>query len=203
MGFASGLDAAAPEAEPEGPPAVLLAGFRAEEIPRVRELLDELGGHDVPVLPVAQAYLERPLIDALQIEEPDWERPRSDATFAVRGGEFGSRRCVVFSGLDRGEMATVVSAIEARGLPRLVTAVVTAENCERTLGEALALAVRDARRKEETRADSEDLEAALRAVDVDAAAALGNLSADELARREIERQDALAADEAAASAARN
>ena len=207
MGFASGLDAAAPEAEPEGPPAVLLAGFRAEEIPRVRELLDELGGHDVPVLPVAQAYLERPLIDALQIEEPDWERPRSDATFAVRGGEFGSRRCVVFSGLDRGEMATVVSAIEARGLPRLVTAVVTAENCERTLGEALALAVRDARRdarrKEETRADSEDLEAALRAVDVDAAAARGNLSADELARREIERQDALAADEAAASAARN
>ena len=58
-----------PEAEPEGPPAVLLAGFRAEEVPRVRELLDELGGHDVPVLPVPQAYLERPLIDALQIQE--------------------------------------------------------------------------------------------------------------------------------------
>ena len=203
MGFASGLDAAEPEAEPEGPPAVLLAGFRAEEIPRVRELLDELGGHDVPVLPVAQTYLERPLIDALQIEEPDWERPRSDATFAVRGGEFGSRRCVVFSGLDRGEMATIVSAIEARGLPRLITAVVTAENCEKTLGEALALAVRDARsdarRKEETRAA--DLEAAVRAID--AAAARENLSAEELVRREIERQDALAADAAAASSARN
>ena len=52
MGFASGLDAEQPEAEPEGPPAVLLAGFRVEEVPRVRELLDELGGHDVPVLPV-------------------------------------------------------------------------------------------------------------------------------------------------------
>ena len=203
MGFASGLDAEQPEAEPEGPPAVLLAGFRVEEVPRVRELLDELGGHDVPVLPVPQAYLERPLIDALQIQEPDWEAPRSDDTFPIRGGEFGSRRCAVFSGLDRGEMATIVSAIEARGLPRLVTAVVTSENCERTLGEALALAVRDARsdaRRKEAARDV-DLEAAVRASD--AAAAAENLSAAEQVRREIERQDALAADEAAASDARN
>ena len=207
MGFASGLDERDGEAEPEGPPAVLLAGFRAEEIPRVRELLDELGGHDVPVLPVAQAYLERPLIDALQIPEPDWERPRSDASFGVRGGDFGSRRCVVFSGLDRGEMAIIVSAIEARGLPRLITVVVTSENCEKSLGEALAVAVRDARndarRKEETRVpkSAADLEAAMRAVD--AAAAAENLSAAELVQREIDRQDALAADEAAALSARN
>ena len=207
MGFASGLDAGDGEAEPEGPPAVLLAGFRAEEIPRVRELLDELGGHDVPVLPVAQAYLERPLIDALRIPEPDWERPRSDASFGVRGGDFGSRRCVVFSGLDRGEMAIIVSAIEARGLPRLITVVVTSENCEKSLGEALAVAVRDARndarRKEETRVpkSAADLEAAMRAVA--AAAAAENLSAAELVQREIDRQDALAADEAAALSARN
>jgi hypothetical protein len=206
MGFASGLDAGDGDDEPEGPPAVLLAGFRAEEIPRVRELLDELGGHDVPVLPVAQTYLERPLIDALQIPEPDWESPRSDATFGVRGGDFGSRRCVVFSGLDRGEMAIIVSAIESRGLPRLVTAVVTSENCERSLGEALALAVRDARsdarRKEETSLKSAaDLEAAMRAVD--AAAAAETLSAADLVQREIDRQDALAADEAAALSARN
>jgi hypothetical protein len=206
MGFASGLDAGDGDDEPEGPPAVLLAGFRAEEIPRVRELLDELGGHDVPVVPVAQTYLERPLIDALQIPEPDWESPRSDATFGVRGGDFGSRRCVVFSGLDRGEMAIIVSAIESRGLPRLVTAVVTSENCERSLGEALALAVRDARsdarRKEETSLKSAaDLEAAMRAVD--AAAAAETLSAADLVQREIDRQDALAADEAAALNARN
>ena len=49
MGFGGDED------EPLGPPAVLLAGFRAEELPRVRELLDELGGHDVPVVPVPQA----------------------------------------------------------------------------------------------------------------------------------------------------
>jgi hypothetical protein len=206
MGFASGLDAGDGDDEPEGPPAVLLAGFRAEEIPRVRELLDELGGHDVPVVPVAQTYLERRLIDALKIPEPDWESPRSDATFGVRGGDFGSRRCVVFSGLDRGEMAIIVSAIESRGLPRLVTAVVTSENCEKSLGEALALAVRDARsdarRKEETSLKSAaDLEAAMRAVD--AAAAAETLSAADLVQREIDRQDALAADEAAALNARN
>jgi hypothetical protein len=113
---------------------------------------------------------------------------------------------VVFSGLDRGEMAIIVSAIESRGLPRLVTAVVTSENCERSLGEALALAVRDARsdarRKEETSLKSAaDLEAAMRAVD--AAAAAETLSAADLVQREIDRQDALAADEAAALSARN
>ena len=80
---------------------------------------------------------------------------------------------------------------------------VTSENCERTLGEALALAVRDARsdaRRKEAARDV-DLEAAVRASD--AAAAAENLSAAEQVRREIERQDALAADEAAASDARN
>jgi len=99
-----------------------------------------------------------------------------------------------------------VSAIESRGLPRLVTAVVTSENCERSLGEALAVAVRDARsdarRKEETSVKSAaDLEAAMRAVD--AAAAAETLSAADLVQREIDRQDALAADEAAALNARN
>ena len=64
--------------EPEGPPAVLLAGFRAEETPRVRELVDELGGHDVPVVPVPQAFLTEPLRAALEaLEEPDWTQPRA------------------------------------------------------------------------------------------------------------------------------
>mgnify|MGYP004357118027 CR=1 FL=1 len=43
------------------------------------------------------------------------------------------------------EMATVVSALEARGLPRLITVVITSENAERTLGEALAEAVKEMR----------------------------------------------------------
>lgn len=35
-----------------GPPVLLLAGLRAEEVPKVRQLLDELGGQSVKVLPV-------------------------------------------------------------------------------------------------------------------------------------------------------
>ena len=112
MGFAPGED----EEEPEGPPAVLLAGFRAEECPRVRELLDELGGHDVPVVPVPQANLELPLVAALSLPEPDWLNPRTHDRFN-QGGEFGTHDARA-SGLDRGEMATVVSALEARAVSR-------------------------------------------------------------------------------------
>ena len=188
--------------EPEGPPAVLLAGFRAEEIPRVRELLDELGGHDVPVAPIPQEYLRRPLYAALQIREPDWESPRVHERFN-QGGEFGSQRCVVFSGLDRGEMATVVSAIESRGLPRLITVVVTSENVELSLGEALATAVKESR-VEAKRADEhrrKDYVAELKKLE--RKAAKEGLSVEQMVRREIERQDALEADEAARNAARD
>ena len=74
-GFASGLDAERPEAVARGTSGGTARGVGRvmEEIPRVRELLDELGGHDVPVLPVPQAYLGAPTIDALQIQEPDWD----------------------------------------------------------------------------------------------------------------------------------
>ena len=188
--------------EPEGPPAVLLAGFRAEEIPRVRELLDELGGHDVPVAPIPQEYLRRPLYAALQIREPDWESPRVHERFN-QGGEFGSQRCVVFSGLDRGEMATVVSAIESRGLPRLITVVVTSENVELSLGEPLVTAVKESR-VEAKRADEhrrKDYVAELKKLE--RKAAKEGLSVEQMVRREIERQDALEADEAARNAARD
>ena len=40
------------EQAPFGPPVLLAAGMRAEEVPRVRELLDELGGHGVKLLAV-------------------------------------------------------------------------------------------------------------------------------------------------------
>ena len=182
--------------EPEGPPAVLLAGFRAEEIPRVRELLDELGGHDVPVAPIPQEYLRRPLYAALQIREPDWESPRAHERFN-QGGEFGSQRCVVFSGLDRGEMATVVSAIESRGLPRLITVVVTSENVEQSLGEALATAVKESRAEAKSADEHrrKDYVAVLKKLE--RKAAKEGLSVEQMVRREIERQDALEADEAA------
>ena len=202
LGFDARAGGGGEAEEPEGPPAVLLAGFRAEEIPRVRELLDELGGHDVPVAPIPQEYLRRPLYAALRIREPDWESPRVHERFN-QGGEFGSQRCVVFSGLDRGEMATVVSAIESRGLPRLITVVVTSENVELSLGEALATAVKESR-VEAKRADEhrrKDYVAELKKLE--RKAAKEGLSVEQMVRREIERQDALEADEAARNAARD
>ena len=198
MGFAPGED----EEEPEGPPAVLLAGFRAEECPRVRELLDELGGHDVPVVPVPQANLELPLVAALSLPEPDWLNPRTHDRFN-QGGEFGTHRCVVFSGLDRGEMATVVSALEARGLPRLITVVITSENAERTLGEALAEAVKEMRAEKRRVEKVKSMDFVEEMRKLDAAAAKQGATAAELVEREIARQDTLAADEAAAFEARD
>ena len=199
MGFDPGL---VQDEEPEGPPAVLLAGFRAEEIPRIRELLDELGGHDVPVLPVPQSHLEKPLAEALAIPEPDWENPRLHERFN-QGGEFGSQRVVIFSGLDRGEMATVVSAVEARGLPRLLTVVITGENLENTMGEALAEAVLESRKDKKRREDLKKRDFLTELKKMERRAEAEGLTMDDMVRREIERQDQMAADEAAALAARN
>ena len=154
------------------------------------------------VAPIPQEYLRRPLYAALQIREPDWESPRVHERFN-QGGEFGSQRCVVFSGLDRGEMATVVSAIESRGLPRLITVVVTSENVELSLGEALATAVKESR-VEAKRADEhrrKDYVAELKKLE--RKGAKEGLSVEQMVRREIERQDALEADEAARNAARD
>ena len=202
MGFSSGLDSNNTEAEPEGPPCVLLAGFKAEELPRVRELLDELGGHDVPVVPVAQSYLKNPLLETLSILEPNWENPRNEEEFN-KGGEYGSQRCVIFSGLDKGEMATFISAIEARGLPRLVTVVITSENCEQSLGESLALAVQESRSEKKRKEEVKNLDVRAALLDIEEMSKNENLTPQELVDREIERQDALAADEAAAFAARD
>ena len=100
-------------------------------------------------------------------------------------------------------MATVVSAIESRGLPRLITVVVTSTNVEQSLGEALATAVKESR-AEAKRADEhrrKDYVAELK--NLERKAAREGLSVEQMVRREIERQDALEADEAARDAARD
>ena len=133
----SGLaDADADARVPAGPPAVALVGFRAEEWPRVRVLMDELGGYDVPVIPARAEHAWMSLDEVCRTEEPDWESPRRDAD--ARGGEYGSHRALVFSGLDLGEIAVVVSAIEAQGLPRLPVVIASEENLREPLGASLA-----------------------------------------------------------------
>ena len=136
-----------------GSPAVVLVGFRAEEWPRVRTLIDELGGYDVPVIPARSEHAWMTLEEVTREREPDWESPRTNASSAdaARGGEYGSQRMLAFSGLDLGEVAVVVSAIESQGLPRLPVIIANEENLQKPLGESLALAIRahrrDARRR--------------------------------------------------------
>lgn len=136
-----------------GSPAVVLVGFRAEEWPRVRTLIDELGGYDVPVIPARSEHAWMTLEEVTREREPDWESPRTNASNAdaARGGEYGSQRMLAFSGLDLGEVAVVVSAIESQGLPRLPVIIANEENLQKPLGESLALAIRahrrDARRR--------------------------------------------------------
>ena len=107
-----------------------------------------------------------------------------------------------FSARPRG-VATIVSAIEARGLPRLLVVVITGENAERSLGEALAEAVLESREERRRRkvVEGKNLEEEMRRLE--RVAARENLAPEEMVKREIARQDKLAADERAAFAARD
>ena len=129
-----------------GAAAVILIGFRPEEWPRVRVLVDELGGYDVPVIPARAEHAFATLEEVAAEREPDWEAPRGVGDGASRGGGFGAQRAVAFSGLDLGEVAVLVSALESQGLPRLAVIITNEDNLRKPLGEALAVALKNARR---------------------------------------------------------
>lgn len=77
--------------------------------------------------------------DVMRLPEPRWEAPRSADT--AYGGSPGANRVLLFSGMDSGEKSTVVSAMEARGLPRLCVTSHSEQNTGMRLGEVLAEAV--------------------------------------------------------------
>ena len=83
--------------------------------------------------------LAQRLRDVMRLQEPRWDAPRpADAAY---GGGAGASRVLFFSGMDSGEKSTVVSAMEARGLPRLCVTSHTADNTDSRLGTVLAEAV--------------------------------------------------------------
>jgi hypothetical protein len=83
--------------------------------------------------------LAQRLRDVMRLQEPRRDAPRPAE--AAYGGGAGSSRVLLFSGLDSGEKSAVVSAMEARGLPRLCVTSHTAENTGSRLGSILAEAV--------------------------------------------------------------
>lgn len=61
-----------------GDPIVLLAGFRIEELPVARCIVDAAGGQEVKVVPVKEEMLHMMVEDVVKMPEPDWESPRPD-----------------------------------------------------------------------------------------------------------------------------
>ena len=92
----------------------------------------------------SRELLTAPLAEALRAPEPDWSAPRP--VEVAYGGGFGTPRVVLFSGLDTGERSAVVSALEARGLPRLAVASATPANVRSRLGDVLSHAVTEDRK---------------------------------------------------------
>eukprot|EP00803_Ostreobium_quekettii_P004033 evm.model.scf_665.5 EVM.evm.TU.scf_665.5 scf_665:38896-43254(-) len=123
-----------------GPPVALLAGFKVEELPVVRVLLDSAGGHAVKVVPVKADMMAMHVRDAVHLPEPDWEKPRPE-NFTLGGG-WGSQRVIVFGGVRVEAQAAVVELLEESGLPPVCVGVAAEETQDMLLGELLAEAVK-------------------------------------------------------------
>ncbi|KAK9818233.1 hypothetical protein WJX72_009160 [[Myrmecia] bisecta] len=126
-----------------GPEAVLLAGFRAEEIVMVRVILDSAGGEAVKVVPCMGPMLYETVEVALQSPEPEWNEPRPEQW--TRGGAWGAQRVILFSGMKLAAQAALVELLEGSGLPPVCIAVATQDLADTVLGEVLAAAVKEQR----------------------------------------------------------
>lgn len=108
-----------------GPDAVLLVGFRKEEVPRVRQALDELGADFVAVVLASSVSLRGTLRDALASQE----LPGAPA--------LGVPRVLFVSGMCGAEAVSVISAVDELGLPPCSFAAVVPRSIDRLLAEVL------------------------------------------------------------------
>ncbi|KAK9841906.1 hypothetical protein WJX84_002200 [Apatococcus fuscideae] len=136
-----------------GPEAVLLAGFRSEEIAMVRIILDSYGGQAVKVVPCTPALLHAPVSKALVAPEPNWNQPAPQAWLS--GSTWGSQRTILFSGLNPAAQSAVVELLEESGLPPICIAAVDADNADSVLGEVLVRAVKGQRSRKAGAQDAE------------------------------------------------
>lgn len=86
-----------------GPEAVVLAGFRPDELGVVRAVLDAAGGSAIKVLPATSAAMLQASVDEIVWSpERDWSTPADDGGMSTAGllsGGWGAQRVVLFSGL--------------------------------------------------------------------------------------------------------
>ena len=78
-------------------PTLVLAGFYIEELATVRQLLDEVGGNEVRVIPSTPALLAAPVHEAMAAAEPRWDQPVPPDW--LHGGGWGQQRMILASGL--------------------------------------------------------------------------------------------------------
>lgn len=57
---------------------MVMAGFRIEELPVARSIVDAAGGQEVKVVPLKEEMLHKRVEEIVEIPEPDWEKPRPD-----------------------------------------------------------------------------------------------------------------------------
>ena len=63
-----------------GPPVLIVAGFRLEELPVLRLMIDKIMGDHVKLVPVSGIeMLNMKVEEALEMPEPEWSKPRPDS----------------------------------------------------------------------------------------------------------------------------
>ncbi|KAK9842709.1 hypothetical protein WJX74_001032 [Apatococcus lobatus] len=120
--------------------AVLMAGFRPEEVAMARVVLDTYGGEAVKVAPCSPAMLHGPVSAALEVIEPDWTQPAPEGWLS--GSSWGTQRTILFSGLNPAAQSAVVELLEESGLPPICIATAEPDNADTILGEVLVAAVK-------------------------------------------------------------
>lgn len=77
---------------------LVLAGFYIEELATVRELLDQVGGQAVRVIPTTPSLLTQPLHEAVRVAEPRWDQPVPPDW--LHGGGWGQQRMLLMANLE-------------------------------------------------------------------------------------------------------
>ncbi|GAB5355012.1 hypothetical protein AAMO2058_000169200 [Amorphochlora amoebiformis] len=93
-----------------GPEAVLLAGFKVDEIAMVRILLDKAGGQAVKVVPLTEPMLDGSLEAGLEVEEPDIRFIKQNTPDVLVTS--WNHRVIVFAGITWAAQATIIELLD-------------------------------------------------------------------------------------------
>ncbi|KAL4422471.1 hypothetical protein ABPG75_008668 [Micractinium tetrahymenae] len=121
-------------------PALVLAGFYLEELATVRQLLDQVGGQAIRVVPSTPALLHGPLAEALGQPEPAWDQPAPPDW--QHGGGWGQQKMAVMAGLSEEQCQVLLNLLEEVELSPVIPALAAPDNLAAPLGEVLAVALK-------------------------------------------------------------